>query len=303
MSQAAALLGLLLLLAGTSSCSVGHVIPKFDQARLPAEFDKLDQIDTKIVDPKQKLADLEATYQHIQSTVDALTLDGLTDENLDDYFRANNRLAFYSMDPVYVHEMRNALSALARRGPVQRSMREDLLEAYVQARLFNEASAFSYLPLNSDLQKPPAFLGGPNTAAGPRVWDMTADGSTMTSIAVPIDHGLKVLVISSPWCHFSQAAVQAISKDRDLGESMKQRSIWIMPAVRIPDFADIRLWNEKYPGQRMYVVDRQSEWPMISSWATPGFYFLRDGRLLDTVFGWPGPEQLKHLKDALARFH
>jgi len=29
------------------------------------------------------------------------------------------------------------------------------------------------------------------------------------------------------------------------------------------------------------------EWPMIDRWYTPVFYFLRNGRLVSEVIGWP----------------
>jgi hypothetical protein len=272
-----------------------------DQATLPDEFLKLDRIDADILDPKAKLADLLVVYGRIEPIVEATTVDHLTDENLEDYFRAANRLAFYSMEVKHVSQMRTALVELVRRGHAKRSMRNDMLQAYIQAREFEEARTFSGLPVNADLDKPPAFAKEEaNPSPGMMVWSIADDGRTMTPRRVVIDEGVKVIVVSSPWCHFSQAAGQSISKDQQLSAAMQSKALWLMPQVRASDFSDLASWNAKYPDFRMVMVDRQSDWLLIPSWATPGFYFFRDGKLVDSVVGWPGPEQAERLRTVFA---
>lgn len=41
------------------------------------------------------------------------------------------------------------------------------------------------------------------------------------------------------------------------------------------------------------------EWPMIDDWATPIFYFLRDGRLVAKVIGWPRGGRVAGLETAI----
>ena len=51
----------------------------------------------------------------------------------------------------------------------------------------------------------------------------------------------------------------------------------------------------------MEAVYLQKEWPLIESWQTPGFYFIKDGTIVASVIGWPGDQQLETLKDAFRR--
>jgi hypothetical protein len=46
-------------------------------------------------------------------------------------------------------------------------------------------------------------------------------------------------------------------------------------------------WNQTHPGQEITLAYRDAEWPMITRWGTPDFYFLKDGVVRAKVFGWP----------------
>jgi hypothetical protein len=110
----------------------------------------------------------------------------------------------------------------------------------------------------------------------------------------------QVVVVSSPGCHFSRDAAMAISKDGRLAELMKRTSIWIVPQETVSNFRSIAQWNETYPSLPMEAVFHQSEWSLIPSWQTPGFYFLKNGKIVATVIGWPGAKQIAKLNAAFA---
>ena len=82
---------------------------------------------------------------------------------------------------------------------------------------------------------------------------------------------------------------------------MARNSTWITPQETVENFASIAGWNQKYASARMEAVYLQKEWPLIESWQTPGFYFIKDGTIVASVIGWPGDQQLETLKDAFRR--
>ena len=43
------------------------------------------------------------------------------------------------------------------------------------------------------------------------------------------------------------------------------------------------------------------DWPQFDSWATPVFYFMREGRVVATVTGWPKEGRARELHQAFAR--
>jgi hypothetical protein len=51
----------------------------------------------------------------------------------------------------------------------------------------------------------------------------------------------------------------------------------------------------------MTLIDRQRDWPFLTSTATPTFHFFRDGKLVATLSVWPGPAQKDALRAELDR--
>ena len=72
---------------------------------------------------------------------------------------------------------------------------------------------------------------------------------------------------------------------------------WIVPQSIIPNVKDIVRWNTEHPGLSMSIVFDRNQWGSIESWATPGFYFYRDGNLVSSVIGWESDSKV----DALIR--
>ena len=95
-----------------------------------------------------------------------------------------------------------------------------------------------------------------------------------------------MVVISHPLCHFSRNAMAAIEADPALSKAMA-RSLWLAPVDRKLNLEVIRQWNGEHPEHPMVIAFDRAEWPDFDSWSTPMFYFLRDGKLVSVVEGWP----------------
>ena len=85
----------------------------------------------------------------------------------------------------------------------------------------------------------------------------------------------------------------------------------LMERHAIANFAELRSlfgsvdlvgdWNAQHPELPMAFMYARSDWPMFHAWGTPTFYFFRDGKLDQTVEGWPEEGRRDALIEAATR--
>ena len=61
----------------------------------------------------------------------------------------------------------------------------------------------------------------------------------------------------------------------------------VVPPGRAFESELVGEWNAAHPGFLLSFLHAREDWPMFRSFATPTFYFFRDGQLVATVEGWP----------------
>ncbi|MEO7431813.1 MAG: hypothetical protein ABIV12_07010, partial [Dokdonella sp.] len=141
-------------------------------------------------------------------------MSALDKADLDDFWRAAKILAFYTSDPAYVRDMRKAFDELARRMIVETRDREDMQASYVSARMFGDAQQFARLPANQGVLKEPPILRSRALETDKlTLLQINHDGLVAVQHRAAISHGVHVLVVSSPACHFSRNAAAAIASD------------------------------------------------------------------------------------------
>lgn len=251
--------------------------------------------------PKNPAEALKARFASTQVRYASADEARLADDELRDYFDASRTVAFYAHDRRSIESMRAALDALTRRGIDSDAQRQDLLDMYVTARLVPEAVAFAREPGNARLVPLPVFAADDGAARPPTLWRLSSDGTTVERESFTVGDAPRVLVVSSPWCHFTEDATVAIAADAELSSLMKRHSTWIMPQQSIPDFADIAKWDRDYPGWPMQIMYDQADWPIFPTPATPVFYFIDHGKVTETITGWPSDAQKDALRTAFAK--
>lgn len=259
----------------------------------------LDKIDHDIVQPRDKTPVLKKQYERILSKADHETLAKLSNDDLLAFFQASRTLSFYAKEPAYARQMHRAFVVLERRRSVTLALRQQMLDAYVLSRMLDEARSFAHESANATLVKLPAFTDA-GSHHSPTLWRLSDDGATLTRHDFPLTQDARLIVVSSPGCHFSRQASAAIAKDAVLSDLMAHHSTWVIPQSTVP-FADVAKWNQEHSAWPMQLVYSDAEWPSISSWATPCFYFFRDGKIVTSVIGWPGSEQLAALRAGFAK--
>lgn len=268
---------------------------------LGADMKALNKADRDFLYPDKKIPALEKPYAKIKAKVAAIGSKRLDESDARDFFEASYRMVFYTNEMRHVREMRAALDELQSRHLDIDRDRKKMLGSYVSARMFDDAKAYAALPMNWALPKPPALQDMSGGVKVPTLLRVDSDGILATRHAHSITHGTEVIVVSSPGCHFSREAADAIARDPEMAAMMKRTSTWIVPQEVVENFAGIAEWNLKYPNSFMEAVYVQTEWPFVASWQTPVFYFMKEGEVVTSVTGWPGDHPLAELRAAFAR--
>lgn len=281
----------LFLLLGSVPCSVVQA-----EDVLAESVRVLRNLDRDIDLPEQKIPQLKAQFARVLAVVDDVTPDKLSENDLLAFFEAAYRVAFYSMEVPYARQMQRALDELERRHMATPKIRQQMLDRYVGARMLAEAQAFAADPVNADVERLPVIRDASSSGHLPTLWQVEDRGASVVRRDFALGAKARLIVVASPWCPFSERASKAIVDDAELNSLMARHSTWIMPQSSMPDLSVVEKWNQVHEGWPLQLVYLKSEWPMIPAWDTPGFYFIKDGKLLSAVHGWPGPEQMEKLR-------
>ena len=213
-------------------------------------------------------------------------------------FRAASADFLYSVSSVSLADMQLDLTELRRRGIARNDDDEKVYSALVESRLFDGARAFAKLHRLASVEAVPDVVENAGRKR-PTVLLVTEGGKKLVRRAVDIEHGRLIVVISSPLCHFCQRAIRSIESDAVLRPLIRNHALWIVPPDQSTPFATVARWNRLHPSEQMSYVYRREEWPMVERWETPVFYFLKDGRVVSTVRGWPDAGRKAELRRSL----
>lgn len=212
-------------------------------------------------------------------------------------FRTADLVSFYADEKDLVDDMEADIALLDDNNESLDRYYKDLYGAFLETRQFKKAGDFYSIHSRLGLEKVPAIVGT-KPEHGPAVLRIHPPENSLVWDPAPIKP-VQVVVVAHPECHFTQNAVRYIENHPALASALNKNSMWIAPPARQLDVQAISRWNELHPGESMALASSQSDWPMISSWETPAFYFLKDGRLKKTVIGWPEKGNAGNLVDGL----
>jgi len=198
-------------------------------------------------------------------------------------------------DPVSNEGLR-LLHALERRGQLTETDASRLHRIFIDERRFSEASQlqrrFPTLEAIPHLERQPI-------QATRTVWRVTPERA-LSQMDAPALEGAQLLVIGDPRCHFTVRAAEAIDDDADMGPLFED-SIWLVPPGPSLNMNAITEWEAQFPWAPLSLANQRAEWPQVDDWATPNFYFLRDGVVEATVVGWPKEGRKTELMEAAAK--
>ncbi len=223
-----------------------------------------------------------------------------SDEELEELFQAANRVVFYAHGPAHAVLLQRTAQSLETRSKLTDEHRRDLYRAWVVTRQFDNANALARAHPGLQLQALPSVPTADAPGAGRVVvWRPADDAEALSAQVVEQDVPTHVVVLSHPRCGFSQRAIAAIEADPVLSARLGH-ALWLAPPNGSLDLRDVQAWNRAHPGARLSYAVAMGDWPQFDSWATPVFYFMREGRVVATVTGWPREGRARELHDAFA---
>jgi len=242
------------------------------------------------------LTDLKPNYQTLIADLPAAS-----EEELSSIWRLSSFMAFVTNEFSFAGNMMLVQDEYSRRKivpPIE--LRQHLLESLIRFRRFDEARSYAakealkveYLPrIEGTTQKPAKPLG---------VLRPDPDRRVLLRESYGLDEEVHVFVLSFIGCVFSRHAAEAIENHERLGRLMREHSTWIvLPGLL--HFNDVVAWNRSHPSTQFVYVDDMPPWSFIDDWSTPTFYFVKHGKLVYKLTGWPDDtEGISALLQALA---
>lgn len=234
----------------------------------------------------QRRAQFEARYREWFSPVfshSSLRLRRTFEVEL--LYSAGHLVSFYATD-AHVEDMRRAFDELVMRGKASATTYQDMYETYVLARQFDQARQFASLHTTVEFEAIPDVLDPiGDHDLGPTELALDVEGVALERRAVHLEHG--VLAVFHPNCHFSQNAVAAIEADPALTRLFREQAHWLQPPDGRIEFDSFRAWISEHSPERVGIAWSTSEWRSFDLTSTPTFYFVRQGKVVATVSGWP----------------
>lgn len=221
-----------------------------------------------------------------------------TADQLIDEFNASALVFFYTLDDKYIKSMRRALEGLDSKNLAKRADHERMYRSLIAAHDYNEAKKLNDIKKLGH-QDTFAIVRDTKISAERSEWLVSKSNATLTKVEYKMPDGPVVIMITQPNCHFSQNAIRDIEKDSRILARMQPITKFIAPPSINFNLSDYQKWNSSKPQFSISVMHKVLEWPELTDWATPNFYFFKDRRLVAAVTGWPAKGHISELDSAL----
>ncbi len=96
-----------------------------------------------------------------------------------------------------------------------------------------------------------------------------------------------VIIVSSPLCSPSNRFFNWLEDNKKVKNLLVSKSLLLTPSDSSLYLKDIINFNNKHRPIIMNYSFNENEWPDISLWDTPTFYFFENGKIKSQLIGWP----------------
>lgn len=253
-----------------------------------------------------RLAGVDYTTLFSADQTSAAIHEAATDD-LRLLFDAATEAAFYTRlvgDAAhFTEDMARDLAELDKRHSATTDEHTEMYKALALNGEFSAARAFYRKHKIADLPPLPTVRDEVphDRSGGPTMLTLSAKRRALIRRFVDIGNGPMVIALVDPQCHFCEAFLRDMQTHPELLGKFENHSIWITPTDGIFQFDTLQQWNHNHPRQPLNIVYRFSEWSMIQDVAVPTFYFLRNGKLVAIVVGWPKEGNVPELRVALKK--
>jgi hypothetical protein len=241
------------------------------------------------------------SYRDLMVAIDMVGgYSDITDDDVRSIFKALVDIVFYTSSPIVIDDIEHVFSELQKREILLPRDYFDLYNSMLRSRSFPEAVKFRKKYPTVGLKAPPDFeISGEILGETPTRLIVSDHERKVTREAYSVNKGFQLVSVVSLRCTFSRHAMETIAEDPAIINALHGQAIWLVPEGMEGELEEIQGWNRNHAGMRLDLSYRWSEWPMIEDVATPVFYFLQDGKLVEKLTGWPDDSRLEDLRTVL----
>jgi hypothetical protein len=237
---------------------------------------------------------------HLSRRMRPDALSSMDVDQLAALYDSADLMVFYTDSPRYLADLERVASALERKRPLTVPEADHYFEALIRTRRFEAASAFAARVTMPERERVP-FVRPAADRAVASAYRVSARADVLEEVR-PALSGTRLLIVGHPLCAFSQRAEAALQAMHDLPPTLLPLTLRLAPVGGRLHLAQLREWNANHDGPEILLTRHESDWPMIDDWATPNFYLLQDGRVVDHFSGWPKEGHEARFREMVARF-
>lgn len=261
-------------------------------------FQQFDRLVVSVLDKPdaEKAAAIARSYRRLFANEAARTEANRSAKDLSLGFRAASQAAFYTLDERYLDDMSQYLALLEAQRQATPAHYTTMYGAFVQTRRLDDAAALYARHGNPEMEPLPPREQTTAADHGPREWTITERGAL--SLQPRQAKATQIIVVAHPSCAFTRRAVADLKAAPGGSAWFFAGAHWLTPQDRRFGIDTLRDWNRQHPDAAMSVVYKEKDWRELDTWNTPTFYFIKDGRVVRKIVGWPGPERVRKVTEA-----
>lgn len=202
-------------------------------------------------------------------------------------FNALSMKSFYSLLLVDALALEKLAMLLKAKKDLRPTEAKAVFGALLGARAFERAKLFQNAVNPTAAETLPKTIDLLDAGSARTLWLIDQSNRVIERKLVPEFRGAQLIVVASTQCQFSVRAMTAIAADTALSAAVPTSTLWIVPPERSLPFTALQRWNQSHDLLQFALVNKKDEWPFIDSWDTPEFHFLKDGKVVDRLTGWP----------------
>jgi len=235
----------------------------------------------------------------LKKQLNNIQINQMASKKLHRLFGLFSDVDFYSPQAVLKHNMYKVIAAKKVKGEHIDNLLLSLHKAHIRSRNIEQAQtlekkhahiAFSETySLTNNIKGDKSFL------------ILNSEKQSLKRVPFAFPNGGFVVVASLPLCSPSNRFVSWLNeaKNKKIKSQFTSNSLFLTPQASSLYIDEMVAANKAMAPLSMVYSFKQNEWPSITSWNTPTFYFYYNGELKSQLIGWPKEGREKELVSLL----
>lgn len=240
----------------------------------------------------------EATYSAylpLREFITPIRLTSLSDREVIQLYRAQEIAVFYTNYLELTSDVVALSNEMTSRNLLTKERRTSLESSLVRLRAFDHAAR---------------MRAGDSSSAFPKVLTSADWNAQLPSVIQALDSPqefairnldtskVKLLMTYGPYCKPSKRALQALLNDPDIAKDFAASTAIILPVDGVLYHQEMRSIQRMPNAPLVGIAYNRKDWPFVSTWRTPVFYFLENEKVVRKIEGWPEGGRMEEFRAA-----